>query len=144
VIVSKYSSLGTKLQLGIASVMTDVAGVRDVELEFPELEMMEIDDLSSEHVDEDPTGRTKGGSCKASMFYDPAAASSAALIAMFNAPIKTAGRFVPTDWAIVWSVNPVATQAFKGTLVKQNVKAERGSPLLKDLEIKVSRKPVMV
>ncbi len=144
VIVAKFSSLGTKLQLSIASVLTDVAGVRDVEFESPEMEMYEADDLAADHVEEDPSGRTKGGSCKASMFYDPAAAGSSALIALFNAPVKTSGVYVPTDWAIVWSVNPAATQPFKGTLVKQNVKAERGSPLIKDLEIKISRKPVLV
>jgi hypothetical protein len=44
----------------------------------------------------------------------------------------------------VWSVNPAATQGFSGTLVKQNVKAERGSPLIKDLEISVTRKPTLV
>ncbi len=142
--MAKYSSLGTKLQLKIASVLTDVAGVRDVELESPEQEMMEVDDLGADFVEEDPTGRSKGGSCKASMFYDPAAASSAALIALYNAPTKTAGVYVPTDWAIVWSVNPAATQAFSGTLTKQNVKAERGSPLIKDLEIKITRKPTLV
>jgi hypothetical protein len=144
VTVAKFSSLGTKLQLTIASVLADVAEVRDVEFEAPELEMYEVDDLGSTHVDEDPSGRTKGGSVKASMFYDPAAAGSSALIALFNAPVKTSGVFVPTAWAIVWSVNPAATQLFSGTLVKQNVKAERGSPLIKDLEIKISRKPTLV
>lgn len=139
-----YSSLGTKLQLTIAAALADVAGIRDVEFEAPELEMYEVDDLGSTHVNEDPSGRTKGGSVKGSMFYDPAAASSAALLALFNAPVKTAGEFVPTVWAIVWSVHPAATQGFSGTLVKQTVKAERGSPLIKDLEIKISRKPTLV
>lgn len=142
--MTAYSSLGTKLQLTIASVLTDVAGVRDVEFETPEVEMMEIDDLGAGYVEQDPTGRSKGGSVKGSMFYDPAAASSAALIALFNSPVKTAGVYVPTVWAIVWSVNPTATQGFSGTLVKQSVKAERGSPLIKDLEITVSRKPTLV
>jgi hypothetical protein len=142
--VAKFSSLGTKLQLTIASVLADVAQVRDVEFETPELELMEIDDLSNDYVERDPSGRSSGGSVKASMFYDPAAASSAALIALYNAPVVTAGVRVPTVWAIVWSVNPAATQGFSGTLVKQNVKAERGSPLTKDLEISVTRKPTLV
>lgn len=142
--MSKYSSLGTKLQLTIASVLADVAGIRDVEFEAPEMELMEIDDLGSDYVERDLSGRSSGGSVKGSMFYDPAAASSAALIALFNAPVKTAGRFVPTVWAIVWSVNPAVTQGFTGQLVKQTVKAERGSPLMKDLEISVTRKPTLV
>lgn len=138
-----YSSLGTKLQLTISSTLTDVIGIRDVEFDPGELEMMEVDDLDSTHVDMDPTGRTKGGSVKASGFWDPAAASSVALTALFNSQVKTAGVFVPTVWAIVWSGATAVTQGFSGTLVKQPRKAERGSPLMRDLEITVSRKPTL-
>ena len=142
--MSKFSSLGTELQLTISSVLTEVAQVRDIEFDPGELELYETDDISSDHVEEDPSGRTKGGSVKASMFYDPASASNTALIALWNTPVKTSGVYVPTVWAIVWSSNPAATQGFSGTLVKQPVKAERGSPLIKDLEIKVTRKPTLV
>jgi hypothetical protein len=139
-----YSSLGTKLQVTITSVLTDIVGVRDVEFEAPELEMMEVDDIASTHVDMDPTGRSKGGSVKASAFYDPAAATTTALLALFNAPVKTSGVFVPTVWAIVWQGATAVTQGFSGTLTKQTRKAERGSPLMADLEITVSRKPTLV
>lgn len=142
--MAKYSSLGTLLKQTIAAVLTTVAGIRDVEFETPELEMMEVDDLSADYVEEDPTGRSKGGSVKASMFFDPASASNVALIALYNAPVKTAGVYVPTAWSIEWSASPVATQLFSGTLVKQSRKAERGSPLMTDLEIKVTRKPTLV
>jgi hypothetical protein len=142
--MAKYSSLGTKLQLTIASVLADVAQVRDVDFDPGELEMYEVDDLSSTNVDEDPSGRTKGGSVKASMFYDPASASNTALIALWNSPVQTSGVYVPTAWAIVWSASPAATQLFSGTLTKQTRKAERGSPLMADLEIKVTRKPTLV
>lgn len=141
---NKYSSLGTVLQLAIASVLTAVVGIRDVEFEVPELEMYETDDLAADFVEEDHSGRTKGGSVKFSMFYDPASASNTALIALFNAPVKTSGVYVPTSWAIVWSANPAATQPFSGTLVKRNIKAERGSPLITDGEIRVTRKPTLV
>jgi hypothetical protein len=142
--MAKYSSLGTILQLTIATVLTAVAGVRDLDFECPELELVDVDDLSSDYVEQDPTGRSKGGSVKFSYFYDPASASCAALIALYNAPIKTAGVYVPTAWAIVWSCNPAATQLFSGTLVKQNRKAERGSALISDGEITVTRKPTLV
>jgi len=142
--MGKYSSLGTKLQLAIASVLTDLAGIRDVEFDPGEMEMYEIDDLGSTNVDEDPSGRTKSGSVKASMFYDPASASNSALIALWNSPVVTSGVYVPTVWAIVWSASPTATQGFSGTLTKQSRKAERGSPLMADIEIKVSRKPTLV
>lgn len=139
-----YSSLGTKLQLTISSVLTDLVGVRDVEFEAPELEMMEVDDIASTHVDLDPTGRSKGGSVKASSFYDPAAATTTALLALFNSQTKTSGVYVATVWAIVWSGATAVTQGFSGTLTKQTRKAERGSPLMADLEITVSRRPTLV
>ena len=142
--MAKFSSLGTVLKQTISAVLTIVAGIRDVEFESPELEMYEIDDLVSTHVEEDHSGRTKGGSVKGSMFYDPASASNVALIALFNAPVLTAGVYVPVAWSIDWSASPTATQLFSGTLVKQNRKAERGSPLMADIEIKVTRKPTLV
>ena len=142
--MAKYSSLGTKLQLTIASVLTDLAQVRDVDFDPGELEMYEIDDLASTSVDEDPSGRAKPGSVKASMFYDPASASNTALIALWNSPVVTSGVYVPTAWAIVWSAATAVTQLFSGTLTKQSRKAERGSPLMADIEIKVSRKPTLV
>lgn len=139
-----YSSLGTTLRLTIATVLTVVAGIRDVEFETPELELMDVDDLAMDYVDRDPTGRSSGGSVKASMFFDPASASNTALIALYNAPVVTAGVRVPTLWSINWSSNPASTQLFSGTLLKQNRKAERGSPLMADLEIAVTRKPTLV
>ena len=142
--MSKYSSLGSVLKLTIASVLTIIAGIRDIDFESPELEMMDIDDIESTHVDQDPTGRTKGGSVKASAFWDPAAATHVALVALFNAQVKTSGVYVPTLWSIDWSASPTATQLFSGTLVKQSRKAERGSPLMSDLEITVSRRPTLV
>jgi hypothetical protein len=139
-----YSSLGTLLKLSIASVFTTVAGVRDVDFETPELELMDVDDLSSDYVDRDMTGRSAGGSVKGSMFYDPASASNTALIALYNSPTVTSGVRIASSWQIVWSASPAATQAFTGVLTKQNTKAERGSPLLKDLDIAVTRKPTLV
>jgi hypothetical protein len=139
-----YSSLGTLLKMAIASVQTTIAGIRDVEFETPEIELMEVDSIESDYVEQDPTGRSKGGSVKASMFYDPASASNTALIALYNAPTVTAGVRVPTAFSIVWSASPAATQLFSGTLVKQSRKAERGSPLMTDLEITVTRKPTLV
>lgn len=142
--MGKYSSLGSKLQQSIASVLTDVAGIRDIDFDPGEIELYDIDDLASNSVDQDPSGRVKPGSVKASMFYDPASASNTALIALWNSPVVTSGVYVPTVWAIVWSASPAATQGFSGTLTKQGRKAERGSPLLSDLEIKVTRKPTLV
>lgn len=98
---NKYSSLGTVLQLTIAAVLTTLVGIRDVDFESPELEMYETDDLASNFVEEDPSGRAKGGSVKGSMFFDPASASNTALIALFNAQVQTSGIYVPTVWAII-------------------------------------------
>lgn len=139
-----YSSLGTLLKMDIATVMTTVAGVRSVEFEAPEKELYETDDLGTTNVNRDFSGRTSGGSVKASLFYDPAAASQVALAAHFNSPTLTSGVYVPTAWQVVWSVNPAATQPFTGEGIKQSRKAEAGSPLMAEIEIAVTRKPTLI
>lgn len=131
------SSLGTVLKVTITAVLTTVTGVRDVEWDGPEVETYESDDLGDSFVNLEPTGRSSGGSVKASILWDPAAATNTKLIALFNTPARE-------DWSIAWGSAPAATQLFNGILKKQNRKAERGSPLMADIEIAVSRKPTLV
>lgn len=134
---TSFTSLGTLLKVTITSVLTTVTGIRDVEFEAPEVETYETDDLVDTHVNIDVTGRTKGGSVKASQLWDPAAASSAKLIGLFATPARE-------DWSIVWSSSPSVSQLFNGILTKQTRKAERGNPLVNDIEIAVARKPTLV
>lgn len=139
-----FTSLGTILQVTISSVLTALAGVRDVEFEAPELELYDRDDLVDDYVQRDASGRTSGGSVKGSMLWDPASATNTKLIALFNSPTVTSGVYVPEVWAIVWSSSPAATQGFSGYLTKQTRKAERGAPLMNDFEIQTARKPTLV
>lgn len=134
---TSFTSLGTLLKVTVASVLTTVAGMRDVEFDAPEVETYESDDIVDTYVNLEVTGRTKGGSVKGSLLWDPASATNTKLIALFNTPARE-------DWSIVWSSSPAATQLFNGILTKQTRKAERGNPLISDIEIAVSRKPTLV
>ena len=142
--MNAYSSLGTLLKMSIASVMTTVSGVRNVEFDAPEKELYDVDGLASTFLEQDFSGRTKGGSVKAEMFFDPAAASQQALVAEFNSPTLTSGMYVAPSWQVVWSASPSATQAFVGEITKQSRKAERGSPLIANIEIAITRKPTLI
>lgn len=135
--MAAISSLGSVLTVLISAVQTTIAGIRDIEFDPPEVETYEIDDLTSTHVDVDPTGRCGGGTVKASLFYDPAAAAMSKLITLFTTPATEV-------FNIKWGVTPASTQVFTGILIKQSRKAERAAPLMADIELKVARKPTLV
>lgn len=139
--VTSVSSLGTTLSMTVASVSTIIAGMRDIEFEAPEVETYETDDLVDDYVNIDVTGRSKGGSCKGSMLWDPASATSGILADAFDEPVRASFSI---GWGGPGDDPPVATQPFNGILVKQTRKAERGNPLICDIEIAVARKPVLV
>ena len=135
------SSLGSILQLTISAVLTTIAGVRDLEFDPGEVETFERDALEDvDYVDLDVTLRTKGGKCSGSMFYDPAAATNTALVALINSPSTTTRN---TAWQITWSDPAATTQPFSGILTKLTRKASRGEPLTSDFEIAVSQKPTL-
>lgn len=134
---TSFTSLGTVLKVTISAVLTTISGMRDVTFDAPEVETYESDELVDTFVNLEVSGRTKGGSVKGSLLWDPAAATNSKLIGLFNTPARE-------DWSIVWSSSPAATQLFNGILTKQNRKAERGNPLMAEIEIAVARKPTLV
>ncbi len=135
--VIAITSTDTILQQEISSVFTPVAGIRNVEFTAPEVESVEVDDLESDFVDLLVTGRLSGGGVNSSMFLDPAAATQTALIAIINTPAMAA-------WKILWPDTGTTTQALDGILKKIVRKAERGEPLMQDIEIVTARKPTLV
>lgn len=140
------SSLGTVLQVAVATVLTAIAGIRDVKWNPGEAETFECDDLADTHVNLGATGRTMGGECTAQMFTDFLAATWTPLADLMMTPVVT-------DFAIVWTAADsddgtagiqAATQPFKGIFKSLPVVAERGQPLLSDLSIAVAEKPTIV
>lgn len=135
------SSLGTILKLSIASVLTTILGVRDIDFDPGEVETFERDALADvDYLETDCTGRTKGGKCSGSMFYDPAAATNDALVALINS-VDADTR--DTAWQVTWSDPAATTQPFVGPLVKLTRSAKRGEPLMSDFEIAISQKPTL-
>lgn len=141
-----YSSLGTILEVEVATVMTEIAGIRNVNFNPGEVEMFESDDLVDTHVNQSVTGRTGGGEVTAQMFTDFLAATWTPLADLWMTPAVNNYR---VTWPNADSDGgtagvQAATQPFVGILKTIPVVAERGQPLLSDISISVARKPVLV
>ena len=137
VTMATTTSIGTILKVNIASTMTAIAGIRNVDFDPGEVETMEIDDLDDDFVNLDVTGRASGGEVTAELFRDFAAASQDKLAALWDAPAKE-------SFQIVYPDADDSTQPFTGILTKFPVKSERGNPLMSDISIKVATKPTLI
>lgn len=130
-----YAGLATILQVTISSVLTTIAGVRDVNLDPGEVETMEVDDLDDDYVGLDVTGRAGGGSVTGECFWDPAAATMQALHTLWNTPAKEA-------FSITWGATSESI-AISGILTKMPITATRTDPITTALEIKIAERPVL-
>ena len=131
------TSLGSTLKIDIASTLTPIAGVRNIDFDPGEVETFDKDDLNDDYVESDVTGRQLGGEVSGDMFTDFAAATWTALADLWDAPAKENFQIDYPDVA-------ASTQPFVGILKKLPVKAERGSPLMTALSIKVAEKPSLI
>ena len=130
-----FAGQATILQVTISAVLTTIAGVRNVVFDPGEVETMEIDDLASDYVDLDVTGRAGGGNVTGTAFWDPANAQMQALHILWNTPAIEA-------WSITWGATTESI-AFNGILTKIPITAERTDPITTDLEIAVSDRPTL-
>ena len=130
------SSLGTVLKVAVAGVQTAIAGVRNVDFKSPEVELYETDGLTDTYVGRNTTGRTSGGSVSFEKFFDPAAATHSALIALINSPATA-------DWQIAWSDAAATVQDFTGVLKSLSQKAARGDALMESGEIEITSAPTL-
>ncbi|TWT57253.1 hypothetical protein KOR42_06110 [Thalassoglobus neptunius] len=130
-----YAGVDSILQVTIAASLTTIAGIRDIEFDPGEVELMEIDDLASDYVDRAPTGRAGGGTVTAECFWDPANAQMQALHTLWNTPAEE-------DFSITWSTTTESI-AFKGILTKIPISATRTDPITTALEVAVSQRPVL-
>lgn len=80
---------GTKLQIEVASVLTDIAALISIDLPEGAAETFEADTLDNANagIPHKPTGRVEGGSVGFEGFLDPVAATFQTLTDMLNTPI---------------------------------------------------------
>lgn len=123
---NKVSAKGTKLQLDIATVYTDIGMIS---INGPEIspEFYDASDLSSGVCLETntPTGHVTPGSVTGELFYDPADSVHQAIIASMVTPTSE-------DWKCVYPTTDET--AFSG-VPKLTPKAARGDGLKGDLEV---------
>lgn len=130
------TSIGTVLKVTVSSVLTAIAGVRNVDFKSPEVELYDTDDLDDTYAGREVTGRTSGGSCSFDKFMDPAAATHTVVKGLINTPAVVA-------WQIAWSDAGSTTQDFTGSLKSLNQKAERGDALMESGEVDITSAPTL-
>jgi len=130
-----YAGAGSILQVTIVSTLTTIAGMRDIEFDPGEVETMEIDDLDSDYVALDVTGRAGGGTVSGECFWDPANAQMQALHALWNDPEIE-------DFSITWG-SSTESIAFKGIVTKLPITATRTDPITCAIEIAIADRPAL-
>jgi hypothetical protein len=108
----KYSSKGTKLQLSIATVFTDIPCIDSLQL--PQVKPSTVDTtaldsgVGNEHK---PTGYSDGGMSTGSLFIDPANTVHKALLSLLGAPVISSWKAIlPDTGATIWTFSGTLTE----------------------------------
>lgn len=134
--MTKIPCKGTKLQMTIATVLTDLAQVISIDLPEAESETYESDTLDNEDagIPYDPTGRTEGGSMSAELFFDPALAGHQAITDLLSSPAKC-------NWAVVFADEAHTTWPIPGAGVSFGGSVALGDGLKGSLSVKLDGIP---
>ena len=130
-----YAGKGSVFQVTISASLTTVSGMRDIKFDPGEVETMEVDDLASDYVDLDVTGRAGGGTLTGQCFWDPANAQMQALHTLWNTPAKV-------NMSTTWGTSTESI-AFSGILKKLPLTATRTDPITADIECVVAERPTL-
>lgn len=130
--VTAFASKGTKLQLEIATVFTDIIQVVSIDGPGPDVETFDARHLGSgTGVPMLPNGYVAGGSVSAEMFLDPAAATTLALTALLTTPAVV-------NWKEIFSDTAATEWPFAGILKSFNPSAKPEDGLKATMEIMLS------
>ena len=108
---TRWASKGDKLQLSIASVYTDIPGVKT--LRGPGSKPQQFDATALDSgvgMEHQVTGHTEGGTVTCTLFFDPANAVHKALLAIATTPAVSAWkRIFPDTGATTWPFSGIVT-----------------------------------
>ena len=123
---------GSKIQLSISSVFTDIAQVLDINPPHPKVEHFKTTDLSSGvgHTYL-PTGYVEGGECTFEIFYDMATATHTALLALITTPAVS-------SWKVIFANAGTTTWSFSGILESFEPKVAMDGGVKASIKIKVT------
>ncbi len=131
---TKVASKGTKLQLSVASVYTDIGGVSKIDYPDREAEHWDATDLDSdEREDGELTGLVTPGMISGELFYDPEDELHQELEDLLATPAYR-------DWRIRKGTRVVTVN---GSLKKFQPSAAVGDGMKATFEIKCRTKPVI-
>lgn len=118
----QVAAKGTKIQLDIASVYTDIALLESLSGGGAEVNTYDATHLGSSAVEMKPTGFAKGKDVSFDCFFDPVEATHQALTDLLNAPAVS-------NWKIIWSDSANTEWAFTGTLTELDPSADKDDGL---------------
>jgi hypothetical protein len=92
--MSKLKCKGTTLEVEIATVMTAIAQVIELDVGQDAIETFDADTLdnASPHIPKEQTGRSSVADISGMLFYDPDAATHQFITDTINAPVKVNGN----------------------------------------------------
>lgn len=124
--MTKIASKGTKLQLSIASVYTDIAQIESLDAPDAEVQVVDVTALDSGvGMEFKPNGYVNGGASSGSLFYDPVLAVHQALTDLITTPAVAAWKYIFADAAAtVWPFNGTLTKCQPKASVQEFVKAD--------------------
>lgn len=129
--MAKIKSKGTKVQVDVATVLTDVGQVFDITAPGADVGTFDATALDSDTGREkEVTGFAEGGSLSFSLFFDPADANQKVMLALITTPAVT-------GWAVVWSDTANTVWAFDGILKSYEPKATLDDGLKADAEVEL-------
>jgi hypothetical protein len=128
IIISK----GTKLQLSVASVYTDIAQILSLELPEMESETFESDTLDNANagIPYTATGRTEGGKISGELFLDPALSIHKTLLGLLKTPAESLWKIIfANTGATAWPFTGAGFSLGGSVALKEGLKAKFGIKL---------------
>lgn len=130
--MSKIKCKGTKLQLLVATVYTDIAQLISLDLPEMESETYESDTLdnTAAGIPYSATGRTEGGKVSGELFLDPALSIHKTLLGLLTTPATALWKIIFADTATTaWPFSGAGISLGGSVALKEGLKAKFGIKL---------------
>jgi hypothetical protein len=109
--MAKVITKGEKLQLSIATVYTDIPGIKSLTGPGPKVQFQDTTALDSGvGMEKDVTGHTDGGTVSCTIFFDPANSVHKAMLAIASTPAVSSWKRIFADGtSVTWPFTAICT-----------------------------------
>lgn len=138
------ASKGTQLQITIASVLTTIGYLENVEFPKTQQDLIRCQDLDDTYESIHSAGSAKGGQVSGSLYYDPADTVHQRLVDLVHEVDFVTAGLTPADRKIEWRLNLTQystpkTWDFDGIATQFDVSAAVAEALKASLVIEVEK-----